>query len=71
MTEWWHTPAERYDVVIDFSPFAGLNITLHNSAPVELGLPWTCPPNCEPDFNTVGEQKWNGQGEGSGRTETE
>ena len=64
VTEWWHTPAERYDVVIDFSPFAGRNVTLHNSAPVELGLPWSCPPNCEPDFNTVGNKKKNGHAGG-------
>jgi len=57
VTEWWQTPAERYNVVVDFSRFAGRNITLHNSGPVELGTPWSCPPNCEPDFNTVGQQK--------------
>jgi len=57
VTEWWQTPAERYSVVIDFSQYAGRNITLHNSGPVELGLPWSCPPNCEPDFNTVGNKK--------------
>ena len=71
MTEWWQTPAERYSVVIDFSQYAGRNITLHNSGPVELGTPWSCPPNCEPDFNTVGEQKRKRQGEGCGRTEIE
>jgi FtsP/CotA-like multicopper oxidase with cupredoxin domain len=49
---WWQTPAERYDLVIDFSPYAGRNITLHNDGPLELGLPWRCPPNCLPDFGT-------------------
>ena len=74
MTEWWQTPAERYSVVIDFSQYAGRNITLHNSGPVELGTPWSCPPNCEPDFNTVGEQTKKKQMDGaeahwaSGRT---
>jgi FtsP/CotA-like multicopper oxidase with cupredoxin domain len=53
----WMTPAERYDLVIDFSPFAGRNVTLHNDGPVELGLPWRCPPNCSPDFGT-GPDRW-------------
>lgn len=53
---WFQMPAERFEAVIDFAPYAGRNVTLANDAPLLMGAPWLCPFNCPPVFNSGGDR---------------